>query len=352
MNVLFVMESFCLGGVEKVTLNLIQAIQAQALGGMVCAVAVQHDEGPLAAQFHALCSIYPIVDGHYKQPLIAVVKSFKPEVVVFTKGGLSRLVNRDVRPMVKRLIAIQHVPINLPEYSFVTNIKRIVGAAWLYRRLDKVVCVSAGIHSNLKHLLGLADSKLKLIHNPVISSDIRQAAAEGGCEYDNFFICVGRLHFQKGYDRLLTIAAQARRSVPDLKIVVLGEGPDRDVLQSRIKELGLTATVILHGNAVNPYKYIVRAKALLMTSRWEGLPTVLVEASELAVPIISFDCRYGPAEITDNGTCGVLIANGDDDGFARAIVRIAQGFTPSIPDVTSYRYGAAAGQYMELFING
>lgn len=352
MNLLFVMENFCLGGVEKITLNLVQAIQQQSGGRMVCAVAVQHNSGPLSDKFHERCTIYPMTRGEWSQSLAVITKKFSPEIIVFTKGGLSRLATPEVKQKVRALFAVQHVPINLPEYNCITNAMRIIGAAWFYRKMDKVVCVSAGIQSNLSRWLALPDRKLTMIHNPIISDDIRLAAKEGGCEYDDFFICVGRLHFQKGYDRLLTIALQARSKIPDLKIVILGEGPDREMLEFKIEEMGLTATVILHGNAVNPYKYIARAKALLMTSRWEGLPTVLVEASELGVPIISFDCRYGPAEVTDNGKYGVLIPAGDDDGFAQAVVRVAQGFSPVIPDVSSYRYEAAARQYMELFTNG
>jgi len=348
VNVLFVMEDFCLGGVEKVTLNLIKSIHSEAVGRMSCAVAVQQDDGPLSAQFREQCMIFSLA----KQSLQAVVKTWQPDAIVFTKGGLSRLATGEIRAMVPRLFAVQHVPINLPEYSFFKNTVRVIAAAFLYRRLNKVICVSVGIRDNLRRMLALSDSKLEVINNPVIDSNILHAAAEDGCEYENFFICVGRLHFQKGYDRLLQIVARVRTSVPELKIVILGDGPDREMLQASINAQGLATTVILHGNVENPYKYMARAKALLMTSRWEGLPTVLVEASALRVPIISFDCRYGPAEITDYGRHGYLISAHDEQAFARAIISVTQGVQPSIPDVTSYRYEFAARRYMELFSHG
>lgn len=352
MNVLFVMESFCLGGVEKVTLNLIKAIHAQSEGSIVCSVAVQQDGGDLAKAFHALCAVYVMTAADKCQPLLPVIKNFMPEVVVFTKGGLSRLANHEIRILVKRIFAVQHVPINLPENNVFKNLIRVLGASWLYRRLDKVVCVSTGIQNNLKRLLALDEAKLKMIHNPVISDEILQSAAEAACEYDNYFICVGRLHYQKGYDRLITIAIEARKSIPDLKIIIFGDGPDKDMLQKSINAHGLKTTIILHGNVANPYKYMARAKALLLTSRWEGLPTVLVEASALNLPIISFDCRYGPAEVTVKGKHGYLIPSNDDMSFARAIVAVAQGRPPSIPDVSSYCYAEAARQYINLFING
>ena len=130
-------------------------------------------------------------------------------------------------------VAIQHVPIDLPESSGVKNFIRKAGAAILYRRVDKVICVSDGIKQNLNQALQLSQNSLQTIYNQVLDTSISDLANEP-VEYEDYFVCVGRLHYQKGYDILLNIAEKCKKQGQRISIVILGEGEERASLEKEI----------------------------------------------------------------------------------------------------------------------
>ena len=103
------------------------------------------------------------------------------------------------------------------------------------------------------------------------------------------------------------------------RLIILGEGEDRPKLEALVRELGLEEDVALPGFVDNPYKYLKRAAVFVLSSRWEGLPTVLIEALALGTPVVATDCPSGPAEILKGGRWGRLVAVGDINGIAKAI---------------------------------
>jgi glycosyltransferase involved in cell wall biosynthesis len=102
--------------------------------------------------------------------------------------------------------------------------------------------------------------------------------------------------------------------------VILGEGAERKSLEALIKELGVVDDVRLLGFQKNPYTYMSRAAAFVLSSIYEGFPNVLLEALACACPIVSTDCPNGPAELLDDGQYGLLVPVGDDAAFAEAII--------------------------------
>jgi glycosyltransferase involved in cell wall biosynthesis len=164
-----------------------------------------------------------------------------------------------------------------------------------------------------------------------------------------FLLAVGRLVPEKGFDLLLR--AHAATALP---LVILGEGPERDALAALARELGTADRVSMPGFVDNPYAWMARAAALVLSSRREGLPTVLVEGLALGTPIASVDCPWGPREILDGGAYGELVPPGDDAALAGAITRaVADGRTPervahrrARADVFSLE--AAVGSYARL----
>jgi glycosyltransferase involved in cell wall biosynthesis len=102
--------------------------------------------------------------------------------------------------------------------------------------------------------------------------------------------------------------------------MILGEGTERPNLEALVKELGLTHDVALPGFVANPYAYMAKAEIFVLSSLYEGLPTVLIEAMAGGTRVVSTDCKSGPAEILENGQYGKLVPVGDIEGLAEAIV--------------------------------
>jgi len=132
-------------------------------------------------------------------------------------------------------------------------------------------------------------------------------------------ISVGRLSEEK--DHLLLLRAfQKIRKECSAKLAFIGDGGLRCFLEDIVTEFGLEKDVCFLGFVENPYKYIARSNLFVLSSKSEGLPTVLIEALALGVPVVSTDCPSGPREILMNGALGVLVPVGDMEALADAML--------------------------------
>ncbi len=135
-------------------------------------------------------------------------------------------------------------------------------------------------------------------------------------------IAVGRLDYQKGFDRLVLVWEKVYRQMPDWRLDIFGQGEWREMLQSMIDERGLQDVVRLNNPTKNIGDEYVDSSIIVMTSNYEGFGMVLVEAMSCGVPAVSFDCKCGPAEIISQHDGGLVVKNGDIEGLAEAIVKL------------------------------
>jgi glycosyltransferase involved in cell wall biosynthesis len=224
-----------------------------------------------------------------------------------------------------------------------------------YQGADHVVAVSAGVASSLvAH--GVPESKVTVIPNPIDAARIRALALEPANHSwfhlplsEPVIVAAGRLTAQKDYATLLhafRIVLHQRA----VRLLILGEGVERESLHAMIHRLGLAGAVDLFGFAGNPYPYISRASLLALSSRWEGLPTVLIEALLLGTPVISTDCPSGPREILDGGRLGALVEVGNAEELATALLNgLSEPHRRPPPDFEqSYTLLAVARRYASL----
>lgn len=120
------------------------------------------------------------------------------------------------------------------------------------------------------------------------------------------------------------------RQVRSARLIILGWGPDRPQLEGLIKDLGLEADVDLPGYSQNPYAYMARSAVFVLSSAWEGLPTVLIEAMAFGTPVVSTDCESGPAEILAGGKYGYLTPVENSDALADAVLQVLSGKPKSV----------------------
>lgn len=155
----------------------------------------------------------------------------------------------------------------------------------------------------------LDPQKVHVIHNPVRKCDVDAPVPEWVPE--KFICCMGRLHPQKGFDRLFNILPDVFKQFPKHKVVILGEGPYRKKLEKQLTALGLTERVLLPGFVPLPHNIMRRADLFVLCSRYEGFPNALLEAMSIGMPVVSFDCPSGPRYLIDHGTDGILVPCGD-----------------------------------------
>lgn len=198
-----------------------------------------------------------------------------------------------------------------------------------YPRAHAVVAVSQGVAGELVHKLGIPAEKVHTIYNPIITPELFEKAEEP-LEHPWFkeseppvVLGVGRLTPAKDFATLLRAFALVRAQRP-ARLMILGEGELRSELEQLARDLGIEKDVALPGFVQNPYPYMKRAGVFVLSSRWEGLPTVLVEALALGTPVVSTDCPSGPAEILEGGRFGTLVRQGDEKALADAVLHTLQ----------------------------
>jgi glycosyltransferase involved in cell wall biosynthesis len=228
-------------------------------------------------------------------------------------------------------------------------------ARYLYPWADGIVAVSDGVAKDLAATALLPMDRIETIYNPVIN-DRMLANAKEPVEHDWFnaseipvILGVGKLEQQKDFPNLIRAFAKVRQTRP-ARLVILGWGPDKSELEILIQTLGLDADVALLGYVENPYAYMTKSSVFVLSSAWEGLPTVLIEAMALGIPVVSTDCESGPAEILAGGKYGYLTPVGDSEALAEGILQVLDGQFKSInPDwLDQFGVEMATQKYLKI----
>lgn len=229
-------------------------------------------------------------------------------------------------------------------------------AAGTYRAAHGVVAVSAGVAEDLCRATGLDAGRVRVIYNPVVTPELHARAAEpaphpwleagAGAPV---ILAVGRLEPQKDYPTLLR-AFGALRAARPARLLILGEGSQRGALEALIHGLGIAADVALPGHAPNPYAAMRRAAVFALSSRYEGLPTVLIEALALGARVVATDCPHGPAEIVAQAGVGTLVPPGDPAALAAALAQALDAPSPPVPRLDPFEWRSPPRLYLEVLL--
>lgn len=183
------------------------------------------------------------------------------------------------------------------------------------QKLDKLIVLTKEDYKQWKNVC----DNIIVINNPSTFS------SETTSELKNkVAISIGRLDPQKGYDMLIRIWELVALNHPDWELHIYGDGDLKDELQESIDRKKLQNTIKLLGVTNNIKKKYLSASLYLMSSRYEGLPMVLLEAISFGLPIVSFDCEFGPREVIANGQNGYLIEPYDKELFAEKVCEIIE----------------------------
>lgn len=234
-------------------------------------------------------------------------------------------------------------------------VRRIV--RWVYPRADAVVAVSRGAADDMMAGIRLDPTRVHVIYNPVITSRLCALASEPldhswfGPGQPPVVMGMGRLTEAKDFPTLLRAVAIASMEL-DFRLLILGEGNRRADLEQMVAELDLSDRVALPGFATNPFAYLARSALFVLSSAWEALPTVLIEALALGLPVVSTDCLSGPAEILAAGRYGRLVPVGNPEALAGAIVEALRSPRPVIPEevIEAYTVDSSVRQYEDLIM--
>jgi glycosyltransferase involved in cell wall biosynthesis len=194
-----------------------------------------------------------------------------------------------------------------------------------YPQNDGYIAISKGVAQDMVDLLRIAPEKIRIVYNPVVTEGLYNKADEKVAhpwlesqDECPVILGIGRLEQQKDFFTLLRAFAIINQNRP-CRLIVLGEGNQRQALQELATELQVADRFDLPGFLDNPYPYLKQASVFAFSSAWEGLGNVLVEALALGTPAVSTDCPSGPREVLQDGRYGALVSVGDATALAKAI---------------------------------
>ncbi|MCB9990762.1 MAG: glycosyltransferase [Rhodospirillales bacterium] len=332
-NIVFVLPAMTAGGAERVLITLMNGLDR---GQYSPALVSFSDEGPMAdlidddIPFHCLFSTVktglPLL---YKK-----LKTMQPDIIVSTMAhtNFAVLLLKRLFPDTKFVVREAITP------SFILRrhprLAPLIKLAYktLYRSADLVISPAQAIIDEFA-ALGMKTDHHKVLPNPVDSEKIRAAPLpRRDDDTTTEFICAGRLHHQKGYDRLFEILPFV--SIPKWHLTILGEGPERRRLEIQARREAVTEKVDMAGHIDTPWPYIAAADCLLLPSRWEGLPNVVLESLAAGTPVIAMAEAGGIDEIAKAAAPGTVTVVETMDEFLTAMNKVehnpAAGYRPSL----------------------
>jgi glycosyltransferase involved in cell wall biosynthesis len=210
-----------------------------------------------------------------------------------------------------------------------------------------LIALSQGIRDELVRYMGCKDSDITVINNPFDVSNIKnESAKQGPLPEGDYIIYVAAFIPRKRHNDLLIAFSKLTSGY---KLVLVGKGPEEQVLKILADKLGLSERVIFWGWDSNPYRLIKHAKLSVLASEAEGLPRTLIESLLIGTPAVSTDCPSGPNEIMTGPFRQFLVPVGDIDRLAHAMQSALQAY-PDISQLTMDRFSGeqVADRYLAL----
>ncbi|WP_008317306.1 glycosyltransferase [Leptolyngbya sp. PCC 6406] len=272
--------------------------------------------------------------------LVRYLKQYRPPVLLSATHYLNEiaLLAKQLAQVPTRVIVTEHTHLS-QEFRLTEQISSKL-IPWtvraLYRFADEVVAVSQGVAADLDTFSPHRRKPTRVVYNSVVTPDIYRLAeaevAHPWFQQKDLPIVIGSGRFvrQKDFPTLVRAFAHLRQTIP-ARLVLLGDGRDHAEILRLVEEFAIADHVWMPGFVSNPYAYMKKADVFALSSAWEGLPTVLIEAIALGVPVVSTDCPSGPAEILKQGRYGRLVPVGDAVTLGDAIASTLQEDSPSVP---------------------
>lgn len=246
------------------------------------------------------------------------ISEFQPDIVISTNGyeigivgKIAGIKKKIIETHFTRWFRLQRNRKGI--WGLIDRIKTHMDLRYV-RNYDLLICLTQEDRENWKEI-----RNTKVINNFIENRTEKPTSLEA-----KRMIAVGRLEYQKGFDRLISAWEIVNRRFPDWRLDIYGNGVLKDSLLSQINESGLSGIIEIHPPEKDIHKEYMASSALVMTSRYEGLPMVMLEAMEAGLPVVSFDFQCGPKDFIENGVNGFIVRNGDIQQLADRICELIQ----------------------------
>ncbi len=339
--------SFNVGGVERAFVNLANSF---VNNGYKVDLIVCRNIGDLKSELDPRISLIDFKDSRLRECFFQLYKYIR-------NTSASHIITGPTYPnlvaLVANMVAFNKIRVIISQHGYQDIEMEGLGvlgkiAPFLIKRIYnyafRIVCVSHGVANYLVSEYGISPDKVAVIYNAVLDDDFYRKAQEEikvKAEYQeilrgNYLVAVGRLAGVKNYPFMLKAFSSFRKFHPDYRLIILGDGAERDHLQNEIARLSLQQHVILLGSLTNPLSVMKRARLLIHTSLSESMGLIYVEALALKVPVVTVT-NSGSEEILKGITPKKIVDSFDEEKFVSAIrgmleTKFADSDFPSLDD--------------------
>ncbi|KAA9404501.1 glycosyltransferase [Haloarcula sp. CBA1131] len=338
----FYIPNLTVGGAEQVTVNIVNGLAGR---GYDVELVVSHPGGELRTAVADSVAVIELADvripgigiGAHLHKLAQYLGDTEPDILISEKtdANILCLGAKRVAESTTTVVPTEHIAFGMmPDESLKSRGVRKV-AAQLYPAANDLIAVSDGVADSLGEKTAVDRGDISVLHNPVEITTVQDRAHEPVSHKwiedtdTDVLLFVGRHHPQKDLKTWLRSFKRVNDTLPDTRAVIAGRGSETETVRELTVELGLTEVTSIPGYVDNPYRFMNQASLFLLSSQFEGLPTVLIEAMACGCPIVSTDCPSGPREILADGEYGRLTPVGDVDSIATAALEMLENPTPA-----------------------
>jgi glycosyltransferase involved in cell wall biosynthesis len=350
------------GGAERIVLQLAGGIASREIP---VSLVLARKEGPYLSEIPGSVQTVSLNTSRDIQALPALVRYLRRERPAVLLSGLhTNLIAVWAKRLARvptRVIVVEHNTLSSRVRFYSSDVRmrwmpRLI--RWFYPWADAIVAVSHGVAEDLSREAKIPRELIRVIYNPTVTPEVREKS-RAALDHPWFkpgqppvILGVGRLTGQKDFPNLIKAFARVHKAHPS-RLLILGEGEERSALEALVRELGLQEVVQLPGFVNNPYPYMAQSYLFVLSSKWEGLPGVLIEAMFCGTRLVSTDCPSGPKEILQNGRYGLLVPVGDAALLGQAIEAALRGeIQPPPPESWQpFALKQVAEQYMDILLD-
>ncbi len=335
IRVIFFLPSLEAGGTERGVVNLANNIDSQKYCVSILLGKLEGDFIKEVRSGIKITNLNASLSLSLFFSLMRYFKTQKPDIFIsaFPRVNVICLLAKIFSGSSVKIIITEHSVFSMLPVIAKTSFRRLVArffmpamVRFLYPKADAIVCVSRGIASDLIKSVK-TQTDIKVIYNPVINDSIYQLSLDpvNHLWFINqdipVIVAVGRLVDCKDYPNLFK-AFKLVLEKKSARLVILGDGPEKEKLVNLANQMGLSNNIAFLGFKSNPFKYMKQSSVFVLSSLQEGFGNVIIEAMACGVPVVSTDCPVGPGEIIENSKNGILVPVGDEKKMATVILEL------------------------------
>ncbi len=320
-KIVFVIHELTVGGAERVIVNIMNNIDRNKYEIHLIIfknIGELKDELKDDIIIHDL-QVLSVKKGLFK--LYKTIKDLNPEILFSGIAHVNLMISMMIPFLPKNIKFIAR------ETNTVSMQLQTEKQAWIYKIMYQlfynnyqlIIAQSNYMKNDLVQNYSIEENKIKVIYNPVDLKKIKDKLNGNEISFPKDqcnLIVVGGLRYQKGYDILLQSITKLNSKY---HLYFIGNGKEKESLIKLISHLNINDRVHFLGFQNNPYQYMAQANIMVLSSRYEGLPNVVLEANICGLPVVAFDCPGGTSEVIENGVNGFLVECGNKEKLANKI---------------------------------